>query len=74
MRSTCIRRSTSSDQCRATIERRAPTYFRHAPTGTPHAESGNGYSRLILPLWGNGRTEMSLGGVVSNRAPLEPES
>jgi hypothetical protein len=40
-----------TDQCRATIEQRAPTYFRHAAGGTS-------YSRLILPLWGNGRIEM----------------
>jgi hypothetical protein len=38
-------------QCRATVEQRAPTYFRHAAGGTS-------YSRLILPLWGNGRIEM----------------
>jgi len=43
-------------QCRATIERRAPTYFRHAP-----AAGGIGYSRLVLPLWGNGRIEMLIG-------------
>jgi len=45
-------------QCRATVERRAPTYFRHAPAG-----GGTGYSRLILPLWGNGRIEMLIGAV-----------
>jgi hypothetical protein len=61
-------------QCRATIERRAPTYFRHAPTGTPQPESGIGYSRLILPLWGTGRIEMLLGAVVSSGGPLEPKS
>jgi len=44
-----------TNQCRATVERRAPTYFRHAPAG------GTGYSRLILPLWGNGRIEMLIG-------------
>jgi hypothetical protein len=48
-------------QCRATVERRAPTYFRHAPSGTP--QPGTGYSRLILPLWGNGRIEMLIGAV-----------
>jgi hypothetical protein len=41
-----------TEQCRATIERRAPTYFRHATA------EGVGYSRLVLPLWGNGRIEM----------------
>jgi hypothetical protein len=58
-------------QCRATIERRAPTYFQHAPT-TPQPDIG--YSRLILPLWGNGRIEMLLGAVVSSGAPLKPKS
>jgi hypothetical protein len=40
-----------TDQCRATVERRAPTYFRHTTDGAS-------YSRLILPLWGNGHIEM----------------
>jgi hypothetical protein len=44
-----------TEQCRATVERRAPTYFRHASGG------GIGYSRLVLPLWGNGRIEMLIG-------------
>jgi hypothetical protein len=41
-----------TDQCRATIEQRAPTWFRH------EAADGAGYSRLVLPLWGNGHIEM----------------
>jgi hypothetical protein len=44
-----------TDQCRATVERRAPTYFKHEAAG------GTGYSRLILPLWGNGHVEMLIG-------------
>jgi len=40
-----------TDQCLATVERRAPTYFRHATVSTR-------YSRLVLPLWGNGHIEM----------------
>ena len=43
-----------TDQCQATVERRAPTYFRHKAGGTR-------YSRLILPLWGNGHVEMLIG-------------
>jgi hypothetical protein len=43
-----------TDQCQATVERRVPTYFRHIAGGT-------GYSRLILPLWGNGHIEMLIG-------------
>jgi hypothetical protein len=42
-----------TDQCRATIERRAPTWFQQAG-------NGSGYSRLVLPLWGNGHIEMLL--------------
>jgi hypothetical protein len=41
-----------TDQCQATIERRAPTWFRQT------ADGGAGYSRLVLPLWGNGHIEM----------------
>ena len=44
-----------TEQCRATVERGAPTYFQHAPGG------GIGYSRLVLPLWGNGFIEMLIG-------------
>jgi len=46
-----------TEQCFATIERRAPTYFRSSPG------RGVGYSRLALPLWGNGRIEMLIGAV-----------
>jgi hypothetical protein len=56
-------------QCRATIERRAPTYFRYVPAGKPQ-HAGAGYSRLILPLWGNGRIEMLLGAVALSGDPL----
>ncbi len=41
-----------TDQCRATVEQRVPTWFRH------EAAHGAGYSRLVLPLWGNGHIEM----------------
>jgi hypothetical protein len=43
-----------TDQCRATVGQGAPTYFRHS-------EGGTRYSRLILPLWGNGHIEMLIG-------------
>jgi hypothetical protein len=43
-------------QCRATVERRAPTYFQHlAP------DDDTRYSRLVLPLWGSGHIEMLIG-------------
>jgi hypothetical protein len=51
-----------TEQCRTTLTRRAPTYFRHAPGGN-QSGSGAGYSRLILPLWGSGRIEMLMGAV-----------
>jgi hypothetical protein len=47
-----------TSQCRATVERRAPTYFRHAA-----GDGRTGYSRLVLPLWGNGHIEMLIGAV-----------
>ncbi|MBO0750946.1 MAG: hypothetical protein J2P53_02475 [Bradyrhizobiaceae bacterium] len=40
-----------TDQCRATVKRGAPTWCRHG-------SDDGGYSRLILPLWGNGHIEM----------------
>jgi hypothetical protein len=44
-----------TEQCRTTVEGGAPTYFCHA--------AGTHYSRLILPLWGNGHIEMLIGAV-----------
>jgi hypothetical protein len=55
-----------TEQCRATVERRAPTYFRHELAATPRSEDGIEYSRLILPLWGNGRIEMLIAAVHCN--------
>lgn len=52
-------------QCQATVERRAPTYFQHAPAGDARHAGGAAYSRLVLPLWGNGRIEMLMGAIVS---------
>jgi hypothetical protein len=39
-------------QCSATVESRAPTYYRN--------DGAKGYSRLVLPLWGDGRIGMLL--------------
>jgi hypothetical protein len=52
-------------QCRTTVERRIPTYFRHAAAGEPQRKDG--YARLILPLWGNGRIEMLLAAIAPSR-------
>ncbi len=53
-------------QCRATVERRAPTYFRYVPRKQPQTAGQTGYSRLILPLWGGARVEMLLAAVASS--------
>ena len=47
----------------ATIERRAPTYYRHEATKRGSSRATEGYSRLILPTWGDGHIGMLLGAV-----------
>ncbi len=42
-------------QASATVEARAPTYYRPGEAATP------GYARLLLPMWGDGRIGMLLG-------------
>lgn len=42
-------------QCSATIETRAPTFYRH--------DDGSSYTRILLPMWGDGRIGMLLGAV-----------
>lgn len=51
-----------STQCRATIDNRAPACYRSLEIPGEAAK----YSRLVLPLWGNGRIEILLAVV----APL----
>ena len=48
-------------QASATIEARAPTFF----AGQGGTESGGHprYSRLLLPMWGDGRIGMLLGAI-----------
>ncbi|MFN3585824.1 hypothetical protein [Phenylobacterium sp.] len=41
-------------QCSAAVEAVGPTFFR---------SEEDGYSRLVLPMWGDGRTSMLLGAV-----------
>jgi hypothetical protein len=41
-------------QCSAAVESAGPTFF---------ASADGGYSRLVLPMWGDGRTSMLLGAV-----------
>jgi hypothetical protein len=45
-------------QASATIEAKAPTLYA-APAGSDH----QGYARLLLPMWGDGRIGMLLGAV-----------
>ena len=46
-------------QCSATVEARAPTFHRHGVTRPPRDPEA--YSRLLLPLWGEGHISMLLG-------------
>ena len=47
----------------AAIESRAPTYYRHEVAKRGSSGAREGYARLILPLWGDGRIGMLLGAV-----------
>lgn len=47
-------------QCCATTESAQPTWFRREDNGP---EGKGGYSRLLLPMWGDGRLSMILGCV-----------
>jgi hypothetical protein len=45
-------------QASATVEARAPTYYRCGSRGL-----SPGFARLLLPMWGDGRIGMLLGGL-----------
>ncbi len=45
-------------QASATVEARAPTYYRCGSRGL-----SPGFARLLLPMWGDGRINMLLGSV-----------
>jgi hypothetical protein len=47
-------------QCHASLQRRAPSYYRPPSTDELFGARGGGYARLVMPLWGNGRIEMLL--------------
>lgn len=51
-------------QCSATVESRQQTYYRQAAKSSRGASTTQGYSRLVLPLWGDGRVGMLLGAFV----------
>ena len=46
-------------QASATVEARAPTMYRAAKKRKRH----NGYSRILLPVWGNGRVDLLIGAI-----------
>jgi hypothetical protein len=50
-----------SSQSSATVESRAATYYRHGSASRGGA--ADAYARLLLPLWGDRRIGMLLGGV-----------
>lgn len=48
-------------QCSATVESRVPTFYQH-DTGEVRKSPGHAsYSRLLLPMWGDGHIGMLLG-------------
>jgi hypothetical protein len=54
-------------QCSATVESRAPTYYEHSPAKLKKSRPAAYYSRLLLPLWGEGSIRMLLGAAVLHR-------
>ena len=52
-----------NSQCFATVETRAPTYYRHVLADDGASRQGEEYSRLMLPMWGEGHVGMVLGVV-----------
>ncbi len=51
-------------QCSATTEGGVPTFFRHEQGKSETAGSTAPYSRLLLPLWGDGHIGMLLGALL----------
>jgi hypothetical protein len=50
-------------QVSVTVEARSPTFYRREPISGKGRDS-LGYSRLMLPTWGNGRIDMLIAAVV----------
>jgi hypothetical protein len=48
-------------QCSATVEAAVPTYYRRDTSAPPGGSAG--YSRILLPMWGEGQVRMLLGAV-----------
>ena len=52
-----------NSQASAAVESRAPTYYRHDSRQELGSRGTDGYSRLLLPMWGDGRIAMLLGAI-----------
>jgi hypothetical protein len=50
-------------QSSATVEARAPTWYASSAVD-PIEYQGEGYSRIMLPTWGDGRIELLLGAII----------
>ena len=50
-------------QCSATVESGVPTYYRHVPGRSETPGIAESYSRLVLPLWGDGHVGMLFGAI-----------
>jgi hypothetical protein len=48
----------------ATIEGHAPTYYQHVTEDSETHNASGTYSRILLPMWGDGHIGMLLGAVV----------
>ena len=51
-----------NSQSSGTVESRRPTYYHHAAAKTGSAYPAGGYSRLLLPTWGDGHIGNAVGG------------
>jgi len=49
-------------QASATVEAAAPTFYSGSPPRPKKTRRG-GYSRILLPAWGNGRVDLLLGAI-----------
>jgi hypothetical protein len=52
-----------NSQCFATVETPAATFYRQAPADADGPRQAEEYSRLLLPMWGDGHVGMLLGAV-----------
>lgn len=52
-----------NSQCNATVESRAPTYYQYEAIKHGDSHAPQTFSRLILPMWGNGHIGMLLGAI-----------